>query len=110
MAISIARSILAMLRFAEKSIDKIVINIFNKYVDNIPGKMQVRLLFCSRNIPYLSVENVEYFAPIALLALFQELRVGMPQRRPNGFTSIRSLWKDRQDFQRCRSRKRQPVQ
>jgi hypothetical protein len=38
---SIARSMSTMLRFTEKNVDKIVIDISNKPVDNIPHKTQI---------------------------------------------------------------------
>lgn len=60
-----------MLRFAEKNIDKIVINFLNKRIDNLPRKIQVRSLFCIRNISNLDSANVEYFTPTAQLTSFQ---------------------------------------
>jgi hypothetical protein len=45
------------LRFAEKNIDKFVINIFNKYVDSVPGKIQAHWLDCGQDAPDIGMSD-----------------------------------------------------
>ena len=67
-----------MLRFTEKNIDKIVIDVSNKPVDNIPRKIQVQ-----------SLENRKYFPDMAKTA-----STSSRTYRTNSFTCIRFLGKD----------------